>query len=673
MNVVFWKYLKKNLNLAKLIYKKFKTGKLVSLILSARFQNVQEIKNYLTIKELQSPFTMLNMQKAVTRLKKAVHNSEKIAIYGDYDCDGICASAMLFYYLKSLNADVCCHIPTRDEGYGLNKQVIKKFKQENINLIITVDNGIKAIEEAKLIKKLKMDLIVTDHHNIANETPDAFTILNPKLDHNSSNFKELCGAGVVLKLIAAMESGNFEFAFEFAGDLAAIATVADLVPLIDENKTIVLKGLHSIKLTKNLGLKELINLSFKNQNFNLNSTDLAFKICPALNAAGRIKTANLAFELLTCKDIKIAKQKAKQVIELNLTRKQLQLQLFKRVDKFIKQNLIYLKLPILIVYGNNWNKGLIGLVAGNLVLKFKKPTIVLSINNDVATGSARSFESFNMFEALKFCSDLFLKWGGHNLAGGLTITTKNIKKFIYKINEFAKTQTFAFIQKIDLTTELTNLNINEIKQFKILEPFGKFNEPPILALKNLTLTKIKSLKNGCHLNLTFKTNKNQNLNVLAFNKELNKFYFSIGEQFNILIQVEINNYFQTKNLSFKLIDLRPAKFNQKDLTTSFKLLKQYLTNTNDKFQQIQYYKPTRNDFKLVFLKLKQIKCFYGNLFDFFYLVCDNITYLKFKIVIQTLIELKIIIFNGISLKINTSSNKINLNDSILLKNLFHKT
>lgn len=652
MGFVFWKILKYHPDFVKAIEASFHFNEAVSKILAGRFNSLEQIESNFNCCNLESPFAMLNMELAVERLKQAIFKKECVAIYGDYDCDGVCSTAMLFSYLKRFDVDVVCHIPTRGEGYGLNTEAIRMLKSKGVNLIITVDNGIKAVEEALLVESLGMELIITDHHNVASCVPKAVAVLNPKQPGDLSKFKEICGAVVVLKLIAAMEGGDFDYAFNFAGDLAAIATVADLVPLVNENRVVVSKGLSKLNNAANLGLAELLNLVFPTGTEQINSTDLAFKVCPVINAAGRVKSPKLAFELLACcSKTETVKQQAKELVQLNFLRKQIQQELTKKALAFIAQNASCLSLRVLVVYGKKWPSGLIGLVAGSLLQKFKKPVVVLTIENDVAVGSARSFESFKIFDALNYCSSLFLKWGGHDFAGGLTLKASNIKQFVFKINEFAKTKTFAFLYKADLVAVLSSVNFSFVEQLKALEPFGKFNEQPTILFKNLKLLKIVQLKQGVHMRLEFEQNGFK-ASVLAFNTSFSDFHHEPGKMFNLLAQVETNQFQGSNRLVFKLIDLRPAKLNQHELVESFTILNELDLKTNLQPAQIQKFKPVRADFVLTFLALKKIKTFNGSFFQFFCLLCDRINCFKLFVVLKVFEELGLVNFNGLEIKMN---------------------
>ncbi len=677
MNIIFWKILKLKSDIAFKIYQNFKLSKLTSKILAARFENFNDIQTFFKFKTLQSPYIIKDMDKAVTRIKYAIKNKEKIAIFGDYDCDGICASVALYSYLKYLKADVICKIPNRSDGYGLNYETVQTFKSEGVQLLITVDNGITALNESILLQKLKIDLIITDHHNVSESSsslPIAVAILNPKQLDDRSNFKQLCGAGVVLKLIAAMHSENvdeaFEFAFNFAGDLITLATVADLVPLVLENRVIVMKGLVKIIKTSNLGLKELLKLLFPNGYSKINSTDLAFKICPVINAAGRIKTAQLAFDLLTSNEPYAAKKLATELVQTNELRKLQQAHLLIEVEKFLSRNLNCLKEPVLVVWGKNWPVGLIGLIAGVLVQKFKKPVVVLSVNEFKAVGSARAFESFGVYEALKFCSDLFERWGGHDLAGGLTIRNLNITKFVIRINEFARMKKFAFVFKADVTVKLSELSLNEIKSLKVLEPFGKMNEQPVFALRNLKLLKLIPIKSGTHLLLIFKE-KIEKIDVFLFNKTIDQFHFKIGERFNILVQADIYSCEGYEKLSFKLIDLRPSKINNKTFFEGFNLLHNIYIDQPFSTKIVQN-KPSLVDFRIVYVAIKNLEPFYGNLFELFNVIYKKINYFKFIIVLKVFIEFNLIVFDGVKLMVNRNIKHVNLKSSKLLKKILYK-
>ncbi len=675
LSLVFWKILERKPSLEQKIEQKFGLSRLASKVLAARFDDFELVSQNLKNFEVQSRFSLSDMNFAVSRLKKAVLYSEKIAIYGDYDCDGVCGCAILFSYLKSLGANVLCHIPDRSEGYGLNCAVIEKLKEDGVELIVTVDNGITALNEADFVSKLGMDLIITDHHNVSLQgKPEcAVAVVNPKRVDDSSVFKEICGAVVVLKLVAAMENGNLSFAFNFAGDLAAIATVADLVPLGFENKKIVLEGVEKIKKTSNVGLFQLLKLVFPNGVDSIDSTDLAFKICPLINAAGRVEKASLAFELLTCTLPSKAFKLANQLVEINSKRKKMQVDLIKRAKLFIENNPACLSQPILVIYGKKWPSGLVGLVAGNLMHEFKKPVVVLSIEGELAVGSARSFESLNIYDALQHCSELFIKWGGHNLAGGLTIEAEKIEQFVLKINNYVKLKNFAYILKVDLVVDFNQLRLSDVKSLSELEPFGNFNERPIFLIKNLILARIVPLKHGQHLKLVFQTGLGEMVKVLAFNWVFDEFYYETGQRFDVVVNAQVECFLGVESVSLVLLGLRLVEFNQKKLVESFWLLQKIERGESLKsvecFEQLR---PSRAEFALVFLKIKRLKVFRGSFFDLFCLICKKVSCFKVFVVLSVLVEMGLVEFNGLEyrLKNNNSNTKIDLKQSRFLGRLF---
>ncbi len=495
--------------------------KLVELLMLRGYDNEDAINVFLhpNTENFYSPNTMLGMKECCERLEQAIENSEKVVVYGDYDADGICASSILSLYLAGRGAEVYTHIPDRiGEGYGLNTESIERII-ENVmpDLILTCDCGISAIEEVELAKELGVDIIVTDHHEVGENRPDC-VIVNPHQSDCKYPFKDLCGAGVALKIVQAM--GGLKAASAYY-DLAAIATVADLVSLTDENRLIVQLGLISMSHTQNLGIEALLNsLKLKN----VTSTDIAFKIAPRINAAGRMGSAYRAFELFTSGDSAVVADRLDQIISANNDRKSLCDGLYAEAIELLKtENLVENR--AIIITNNKWEKGITGILAARLVGDFKRPVFVLVKNNDEYKGTCRSIEGINIYELLSKQSDILKEFGGHNQAAGFTILPQYIEQFKSRIYaELKNIDVDVFIPSIKYDMELQENEVTAefATSLELLEPTGNNGNPkPLFMTKTSSLSATPLKTNINHTIL--KTSKG--LQFFAYNSyKLNTYY-----------------------------------------------------------------------------------------------------------------------------------------------------
>ncbi len=495
--------------------------KLVELLVLRGYDNVDAINVFLHPDDsnFYPPMLMLGMKECCERLESAIENGEKVVVYGDYDADGICASAILSLYLTSRGLDVMTHIPDRvGEGYGLNVDSIERLIDENNpDLILTCDCGISAVDEVEYALDLGVDIIVTDHHEVGETRPEC-VIVNPHQPECKYPFKELCGAGVALKIVEAL--GGVEAARNYY-DLAAIATVADLVSLTDENRLIVQLGLLSMPSSKNLGVQAIIEeLKLKT----VTSSDIAFKIAPRINAAGRMGSAFRAYELFTSVDPEVISDRIKQIIDANNARKTLCDELYTSAIEMLKtENLVDNR--AIIITNDKWEKGITGILAARLVGDFKRPVFVLVKNNDEYKGTCRSIDGINIYELLKHNADILKEFGGHNQAAGFTILPENIDTFKKRIfDELNDTDVSEFIPSLKYDMELDEKDVTKefAASLELLEPTGNNGNPrPLFMTRTSSLTATPLKNNPDHTIL--KTEKG--LQFFAYNSyKLNTFY-----------------------------------------------------------------------------------------------------------------------------------------------------
>lgn len=544
------------------IDKKFDTGMIVATILNdMHFKDDKEIEKFLKPKrtDFYDPFFMPDMEKAVSRITKALKNNENITIFGDYDADGITSTTILKRFFHDINKECNVYIPNRlNEGYGLNKNAIKKLSEDGTNLIITVDCGITAIEETKYAKELGIDIVITDHHEPGEEIPDAEAVVDCKRKDNKYPFRELAGCGVAFKLTQALCKNldlNENQALKYL-DIACVGTISDVVPLVDENRVIVKLGMLLLKQTKNLGLKQIIN----NAHFKeFNSMSIAFGITPRINACGRLGHQDEALELFTTDNQEKATELAKKVDEYNIQRQLEEKRIYDEAITLLQEEAQKNGITNCIVLGHeNWNPGVIGIVSSRITEKFYKPSILVCFDKDIAKGSGRSIEGFDLHKALMECDKYLTNFGGHSLAAGLSLNTKDFEKFKNMINEYAekniKDEDLIPTINIDLKLEDSQLNIEEVEELKLLEPFGQSNEEPIFMITNLKVVSIKTLSDGKHLKLYL---KNQNyLDAIGFNLGERANELKIGDTIDIVGNLNINEFNNTKKVQMLLKDFK---------------------------------------------------------------------------------------------------------------------
>ncbi len=508
--------------------------------------------------ELSDPFLLKDMDKAVRRIKKAVTTGEKICIYGDYDCDGITATALLYSYLESVFADVMYYIPDRnEEGYGMNKKAVDKLKQQGIELIVTVDNGISAIEEIAYANTLGIDVVVTDHHKPQDIIPRAEAVVNPHRTDDTSPYEDFCGAGLALKLAIALD-GEAVSVMENYAEVAAIGTVADLVPLTGENRTIVKAGLKNIPNTERTGLSSLIDVSGIEK---VNAGNIAFRIAPRINASGRLSSPYDALKVFLTEDDEEALTIAELLNRLNGERQSIEAEIFEQICGMIRENPQLSYDRVLVLSSKNWNPGVIGIVSSRVTELFGKPSVIISEDGDICKGSGRSVAGFSLVDAIFACSDYLDKFGGHPMAVGFSIEKKNIDSFRKALNDYAyreEKMPLASV-KVDCKLNPETLVPDMVRQLQYFEPFGYGNSKPVFALCGMRLDKIIPLSEGKHLKLAVSKGRAR-LNIMKFSTTPAEFPYREGDVLDFAVCLEINVYQGRENMSFHVKDIRLSEF-----------------------------------------------------------------------------------------------------------------
>lgn len=514
-----------------------------------------------TIERLHDPFLMKDMDKAAERLALAIRNSEKVLVYGDYDVDGTTATSCMYIFLKNFGVDVDFYIPHRfKEGYGINSEGIQYAIDMEAALIVSVDCGITAIQEAKDAKEKGVDLIICDHHTVGDEIPDALAVLDPKRPDCNYPFDGLSGAGVAFKLI----QGTLKLlglptkkAYEFL-DLVAISIASDIVPIVDENRILMKKGLELIKKKPRIGIGALLDL-IKMPREDINTTKIVFSIGPRINAAGRMGDATTAVKLMLADTEAEAKACAYELESVNMRRRETDSKTMEEALGLVDQNLDLEQTSTLVLYKHDWHLGVIGIVASRLVDLYHRPAIMLSSVDGVIKGSARSIRGFNMYNALKKCEDLLEQFGGHEFAAGLTLKDGKLTEFQRRMNEIAS---FDLSEK-NFEPELVidaKLNIEDIdmKFWKLLtqfEPFGPSNLRPIFVSENVQVVGVPLVVGNGHLKMKLKQKDSGVYDAIGFNMHEYLPFIRSGELFHIAYVIEENNWNGRRTLQMRLKDI----------------------------------------------------------------------------------------------------------------------
>lgn len=528
--------------------------------------------------DFSDPFEFKDMDKAVERIELALSKGEKIAIYGDYDADGVTSTALLYLYFESIGANVTYYIPNRNsEGYGLNKNAVKKLYDEGVNLIITVDNGISALSEAQYIYELNMELVVTDHHKVGQTLPKAYAVVDAHRSDCESGFKHLSGVGIAFKLLCALSGGEYEDILSKYSDLITIGTIGDVVSLTGENRAIVKMGLKKINSNALCGV-DALKKSAGVYDKKLNSTSVAFSLVPRINAIGRVENAKEAFKLLISDKIEEAISIATKIEKANAERQNLEHTIMQEALKQLSENTQMEYDRVLVFDGLNWHGGVIGIVASRLVERFGKPVIVITSDGIEAKGSGRSIEGFSLYDAVNSASHLLTHFGGHTLAAGFGLKSSNIEKFRKAINDYAKTVVMPFaVLNIDCKLKPQFISSDLIPVIESLEPFGSGNPQPLFGLYSLTLSGINPIGGNKHLRLSF-TKDGTTVSALKFGMSDKDFPYVIGDTLDLAVRLEKNEYMGQTKVSVYIKEMRLSGTDDETYLNSVRLYERIKRN-----------------------------------------------------------------------------------------------
>lgn len=642
---------------------------IVALIASARgYDDPMELEQFLSDEPyFTDPWETADISEAAEIVKEAIASGEKIAVFGDYDCDGVTATALLYSYLKTLNADCLYYIPDRfDEGYGMNFDAIKKLKDSGVSLIITVDNGISGIEEIKFANSLGMRVVVTDHHLPGEILPEAAAVVDPHRGDCPSTFKSICGAQVAFRLICVMENKEPEELLPYFADILALAVVGDIMPLTLENRSIVKCGVDKLKTAPLTGLSALLSVAGISQD-SVDAGRIAFGLVPRINAAGRMGKASRAVELLITDNMMNALSIANEIDGENSARQACEKKILEEAIKTIEEN-GYMHDRVIVVSGEGWHHGVVGIVASRITEKYGAPSILISYDGELASGSGRSFEGFSLFNAISDSKDLMVKFGGHEQAAGLTLKTEDIPEFRRRINEYAGHFDYiAPVLELDCKLDPSALTLDLAFALKDLEPYGHGNKTPLFGIYGAKLQRVTPIANGKHLRLIFSRGQNS-FQALLFGVTPDNFCFCEGDLLDLAVTVDSNYYKGEYSVS---VQVKALRMNGTDDDILFKELSAYNDYCAGGDADISLLLPTREQVGTIYKAI----CEKAILPDRVkYVFMNTIGYGKTCMAVKTLEELGLIAKNqkGLYYGVNNAP-KTNLLNSITFKTLTERS
>lgn len=513
--------------------------------------------------ELSDPMLLTDMDKACARILEAIDKEQTIVVYGDYDVDGVTATALLYQHLKGMGASVKCMLPSREgDGYGLSKNAIQSIHDKGCQLIVTVDNGISALEEAEFAASLGVDLIVTDHHLPHDALPKAVAVVDPRRADDHSPFKGLCGAGVAFKLCAALDGCPPEEMLDYCGDLAAVGTVADVMPLTGENRTLVKAGLKLLQQTDRPGISALLE-EVGLEGKPITAENVSYAIAPRINAAGRMDNAVTALQLVLCEDEERAAELAHKLNEINVARQETEQEIVKAAQEQLDAEPAILEDRVILIWGRDWHPGVIGIVASRLVEKTGRPVIVVSVDeHGEGKGSGRSVQGFNLHECIASCEDILLRFGGHAMAAGLSVREENLPELRRRLNEWAARECAVLFTpplECDLSIHLDRITVESVRRLEQLAPYGAENPTPVFVLEKAVIDGIFSVSEGKHCRLRLRQG-NASIYAVWFGMPPEQLPYTTGDVVDAAVNLSVYESLRGAQLSGRILELHPAGF-----------------------------------------------------------------------------------------------------------------
>ncbi len=671
-----WVTRKLNKDNAVAISQRYDLPMLIAMLLDIGITEEDEIIDFLSNETLTaSPFEIKDMDKAVERIQQAIEDGERICVYGDFDADGVTSTALLYSYLSDIGADAMYYIPSREaEGYGMHRESIDRLYERGVKLIITVDNGIAAVDEVAYAKTLGIDTVITDHHAIPETMPDAVAVVDLHRPDCNSSFKELSGVGVAFKLVQAIEGeyADVDGLLENYSDLAAIGTVGDIVTLHGENRVLVKNGLRHINNGDRLGVAALVEeagLSGKH----LSAGNLSFTIVPRINAGGRLGLSKKSVTMLLTDDEEYAADIAAELSSDNMERQQIERDILGEIDDMIRQNPSLVNNPVIVVCGEGWHKGVIGIVASRIKEVYAKPAVVISMEGDVCRASGRSVSGFSLIDAVFSCADILTQCGGHPMAVGFGIKRHQIETFIQRINRYTLTHPVPQpVLELDCKLNPAQLSVELARGLSLLEPFGAGNPTPLFGLYNMTLRDIREIGGGKHLRLTLSRGEST-VYALRFSTTLAEFAYNVGDVVDLAVTLDINTYNNYENLSIFIRDMRFANREEEEMLRSKESFERFCRGEIISSEEAKSLLPDRSEFAVVYRFLRANNGYRYSFDSLLYRINSDINYGKLRVILECMNELRLIeIDEGMydfEIKMCEVGAKVDLDTSVIITKL----
>ncbi len=618
---------------------------LLSVLLNIRnIKTPEEIERFLGDEaDFSSPFLTKDMDIAADRIREAVESGEKICVYGDYDADGVTATALLFSYLESIGANVMYYIPSRSgEGYGMNCDAVDTLSAQGVQLIVTVDNGVSAYNEVEYANSLGIDTVITDHHSVPEVLPPAVAVVDMHRNDCNSTFKALSGVGVALKLVMAIEGEycDVDSILDELSEFAAIGTIGDIVSLTGENRTIVKRGIRAIENSERVGIKALIEKA-GGANKPVTSGSLAFTVVPRINAVGRLGLSTRSLRLLLTEDEEEAYALAEELTEDNSTRQQIEKEILAEIDELIKRDPLVVRQNIIVIAGKNWHQGVIGIVAARVKSVYGKPTVIISCEGDTARASGRSVEGFSLCDAVFSCSDLLTHYGGHPMAVGLSLQSKNVEAFrdaLYEYTDSIEDMPYPeLILDCKLNPALLDLSLYD--SIEKLEPFGADNPVPVFGLYQVRIEDIKELSAGKHKRLTL-SRPDARFTAMLFNADRSGFSYRVGDTVDLAVTLDRNEYAGSVSLSIIIREMKLSATDNAQMLESERAYEKFITGKSLDALSARALYPDRNDFAQVYRFLKSNRGYSGQIDELASRLPMNLG--KLRIILDAMAELSLI-------------------------------
>lgn len=657
---------------AKKIQTEYGLPPILAMLLQIRgITKQEEIEDFLQNDSvIASPFEIKDMQKGADRILTAIDNSEPICVYGDYDADGVTSTALLFSYLETVGANAMYYIPSREaEGYGMNKDAIDKLAEKGIKLIITVDNGIAAVDEIDYANSLGIDTVITDHHQPTGKLPNAVAVIDMHQKDCKSKYKMLSGVGVAFKLVMALEGENCDVSslLDNYSDLLCIGTVGDIVELKSENRVFVKRGLVNIQQSDRVGINALVQTAGI-AGKKITSGNVSFTLVPRINAVGRLGFSGKSVSLLLTEDEEEANEIAKQLNDDNTERKEIEQNILLKIDDMVKLRPEIVRDRVLVIDGEGWHQGVIGIVASKIKEFYGKPTIILSRDGDEAKGSGRSVEGFSLCDAIFACSDLLMHYGGHPMAAGLSLKSENIELFRKRINEYALQQEQMPFNACNIDCKLNPalLNVQLIEPLNYLAPYGAGNPTPMFGLYKMTLALVTPLSQNKHLRLQFKRN-NSTVTVMKFFTTQQEFPYVAGDVLDLAVTLDINEFNGQRNLSVIAKEIKPSALDTEKFLQSQRNYEDFKLGLKLSPEQIDDLLPNREDFAILYVFLRKTGGYAFPIETLVHKLDYKLSIGKIRVILDAMSELSLVTvsegINSAQIRVSQVSKKVDLNSA----------